>query len=161
MILHRVRQVREASLGPDAADLAVARDYLAGDLLALFGAQEPRDQRHSARTARWLLERGHAGDHDLLVAALLHDAGKGAQRTRDRIVHVVTDWLPEPLVAGEASRFEMRRALARSRAHSERGADLLAGAGASPRVIELTRLHHRPPGRDAMLALLQRADAAT
>ena len=160
-MLQRVRQVRDASLGPDPDDLALVRDYLAGDLLALFGAQEPRDQRHSARTARWLLERGHGADHDLLVAALLHDAGKGAQRTRDRIVHVVTGWLPQPLVADEASRFEMRRALARSRAHSERGAGLLVSAGASARVVELTRLHHRPPGRDAMLALLQRADAAT
>ena len=52
-------------------------------------------------------------------------------------------------------------ALARSRAHSELGAELLTAAGASPRVAELTRLHHRPAGRDAMLALLQRADAAT
>ena len=160
-MLDRVRQVREASIGPDAADLALARELLGGDLLALFGAQEPRDQRHSAGTARWLLERGHDGDHDLLVAALLHDAGKGEQRTRDRVAHVLTEWLPEALVAGEDSSFEMRRALARSRAHSERGAELLIAAGASPRVVELTRLHHRPPGRDAMLALLQRADGAT
>lgn len=160
-MLHRVRQVREASLLPSAAELALAREYLAGDLLALFAAQEPRDQRHSARTASWLLERGHDSDHDLLVAALLHDAGKGGQRTRDRVVHVITEWLPAPVVAGEASRFQMRRALARSRAHSDLGAELLTAAGASPRVAELTRLHHRPAGRDAMLALLQRADAAT
>ncbi len=160
-MLDRVRQVREASIGPDADDLALAREFLGGELLVVFDAQEPRDQRHSAGTARWLIEHGHASDHDLLVAALLHDAGKGTQRTRDRVVHVLTEWLPEPLVAAEASRFEMRRALARSRAHSERGAELLVAAGASPRVVELTRLHHRPAGRDAMLALLQRADAAT
>lgn len=161
-MLHRVRQVREASLGPDASDLALAREYLAGDLLTLFGAQEPRDQRHSAATAHWLIERGYDDDHDLLVAALLHDTGKGAQRTRDRVAHVFTGWIPAgPLAAAGTSRFEMRRALARSRAHSALGAELLAAAGASPRVIELTRLHHRPPERDAMLALLQRADAAT
>ena len=161
-MLHRVRQVREASVPPSVDDLALARECLAGDLLALFSAQEPRDQRHSAGTARWLIERGHDAGHDLLVAALLHDAGKGSQRTRDRIAHVLTDWLAAgPVVAAEASRFEMRRALARSRVHSELGAQLLVNAGASPRVIELTRLHHRPPGGDAMLALLQRADAAT
>lgn len=160
-MLHRVRQVREASVPPSADDLALAREVLAGDLLALFHGQEPRDQRHSANTARWLLERGHGDDHDLLVAALLHDAGKGAQRTRDRVVHVLTEWLPEALVAEQDSRFDVRRALARSRAHSELGAGLLVAAGASPRVVELTRLHHRPAGRDAMLALLQRADAAT
>ena len=160
-MLHRVRQVREASVPPSADDLALARDVLPGDLLTLFHGQEPRDQRHSANTARWLLERGHDDDHDLLVAALLHDAGKGAQRTRDRVVHVLTEWLPDTLVAGKDSRFEVCRAVARSRAHSEIGADLLVAAGASPRVVELTRLHHRPAGRDAMLALLQRADAAT
>ena len=160
-MLDRVRQVREASIGPDAADLELARDLLGGDLLALFGAQEPRDQRHSAGTTRWLLERGHDADHDLLVAALLHDAGKGRQRTRDRVAHVLTEWLPPAFVADADSRFEMRRAIARSRAHSERGAELLVAAEASPRVVELTRLHHRPAEGDAMLALLQRADGAT
>ncbi len=160
-MLHRVRQVREASVPPSADDLALAREVLTGDLLALFHGQEPRDQRHSVNTARWLLERGHDGDPDLLVAALLHDAGKGPQRTRDRVVHVLSGWLPESVVGAEGSRFEMRRALARSRAHSEIGADLLVAAGAAPRAVELTRLHHRPAGRDAMLALLQRADAAT
>ncbi len=160
-MLQRVRQVSEASRAPDAADLALARGYLSGDLLALFHTQTPRDQRHSAGTARWLIERGHDRDHDLLVAALLHDVGKGSQRTRDRVAHVLTEWLPASLVAAGASRFEMRRAIARSRAHSDLGAGLLVAAGASPRVVELTRLHHRPAGRDAMLALLQRADAAT
>lgn len=158
-MLARVRQFREASLEPDADDLALAREYLADDLLALFAAQAPRDQRHSARTARWLLERGHDGNPDLLVAALLHDVGKGAQRTRDRVAHVVTGRLPGVGAAG--SRFEMRRAIARSRAHSKRGAELLTEAGAGERVIDWTRRHHRPAGRDAMLALLQRADGAT
>ncbi len=161
-MLDRVRQVREASLGPDAHDLELARDCLTSDLLALFTAQEPRDQRHAAGTARWLIERGHDRDHDLLVAALVHDVGKGSQRTRDRVAHVVTGWVRVGAgVAAPASRFEMRRAIARSRAHSEHGADLLVAAGASPRVVELTRLHHRSAGQDAMLALLQRADAAT
>lgn len=158
-MLERVRQFREASLGPDDADLALAREYLADDLLALFAAQAPRDQRHSAGTARWLLERGHDGNRDLLVAALLHDIGKGAQRTRDRVAHVTMAWLPVAASAG--SRFEMRRAIARSRAHSERGAELLTEAGAPERVVDWTRRHHRPAGRDAMLALLQRADGAT
>ena len=161
-MLERVRQFREASLPPDANDLALARGCLDGELLALFAAQEPRDQRHSAGTARWLLERGHGGDRDLLVAALLHDAGKGRQRTRDRVAHVLAGWLRVgAAAAADGSRLEMRRAIARSRAHGEIGARLLAAAGASARAVELTRLHHRPAGDDAMLALLQRADAAT
>ena len=161
-MLDRVRQFREASLPPAPADLALARELLEGDLLACFAAQEPRDQRHAAATARWLIDRGHDGDRDLLVAALLHDAGKGRQRTRDRVAHVLTGWLcAGAAAASDGSRFEMRRAIARSRAHSELGAELLATAGASARAVELTRLHHHAAGGDAMLALLQRADAAT
>jgi hypothetical protein len=57
------------------------------------------------------------------------------------------------------SRFEIRRALARSAAHSERGAELLVTAGASERVVGLTRAHHSPPAGDPVLALLQQADA--
>ena len=161
-MLDRVRQFREASLVPDAEDLAVAHEYLAGPLFTLWEGQGPRDQRHSAGTARWLLERGHDDDHDLLVAALLHDIGKGQQRTRDRVAHVVTGWLRVgDLVAVEGSSTVMRAAIARSRTHSERGADAMAEVGAPAGAIELTRLHHRHPGANAMLALLQRADAAT
>lgn len=161
-MLDRVRQFREASLGPSAEDLAVARDYLSPARLALFEGQAPRDQRHSAGTARWLLERGHDDDHDLLVAALLHDIGKGQQRTRDRVAHVVAGWFHVgALVAAEGSAIAMRAAIARSRTHSELGAEAMAAVRAPERAIELTRLHHRDPGANAMLALLQRADAAT
>ena len=156
----RVRQFREASLGPSASDLELARTYLSEPLLDLFRAQEPRDQRHAAETARWLLERRH-DDDDLIVAALLHDVGKGEQRTRDRVAHVVATWLGAGRVlAAQDSSVAVRRAVARSRRHSALGAELLTRAGASPRAITLTRLHHRAPGADGMLALLQRADAA-
>ncbi len=161
-MLDRVRQFREASLGPCEEDLALAREHLPPALLALFEAQGPRDQRHSAGTARWLLERGHDDDPELLVAALLHDVGKGQQRTRDRVAHVVAGWFQVgALVAAEGSAIAMRAAIARSRTHSERGAEAMAAIGAPEGAIELTRLHHRDPGANAMLALLQRADAAT
>ena len=161
-MLGRVRQFREASLVPSAEDLALARECLAPALFGLFEAQRPRDQRHGAGTARWLLERGHDDVHDLLVAALLHDIGKGQQRTRDRVAHVVAGWFHVGgLIAAEGSAIAMRAAIARSRVHGERGAEVMAALRAPERAIELTRLHHRDPGANAMLALLQRADAAT
>ncbi|GAB4326658.1 MAG: hypothetical protein Kow0010_09840 [Dehalococcoidia bacterium] len=58
-----------------------------------------------------------------------------------------------------SSRFELRRAIARSVDHARIGAALLHEAGASLRVVDLTRLHHESPGEDGMLALLQQADA--
>lgn len=155
----RVRQFRDASRGPTAEDLALARRFVPPAFWKLFAGQSPRDQRHAARTAAWLLNRGH-DDPDLVLAALLHDIGKGHQRKRDRVAYVVAGWLrTDRRVGSPASRLELRRAIARSARHAEAGAALLEAAGAPARVVELTRLHHVPPGEDGMLALLQRADA--
>jgi len=157
----RIRQFREARAKPTNADLTLARTYLDGTLLDLFQAQEPRDVVHGARAARWLLERGYE-DRELLQAALLHDVGKGNQRTRDRVVYVIAGRLRlAEALATRGRRTRMGQAVARSLRHSEAGAILLDEAGASPRVIELTRLHHSKPGGDGMLAVLQEADAAS
>lgn len=157
----RIRQFREASRLPSATDYALAREILAGPLFALFEAQHPRDIIHSAATANWLVQRGHH-DHDLLAAALLHDIGKGEQRRVDRVGYVVAGELRlAGLLADERSPFAFRRALARSLTHSTRGAGTLERAGAPARVVELTRLHHSDPGRDAILRLLQVADSAS
>ena len=158
----RVRQFREATKLPSPEDFALAAEaQLAGPLLDLFRQQHPRDIVHAAATARWLIERGHT-DPELIAAALLHDVGKGHQRRRDRAGYVLANAVRgAKLLAGPGSRFEFRRALARGLAHSESGARALADAGASPRVVDLTRRHHSPPGSDTMLALLHEADAAS
>jgi hypothetical protein len=156
----RFRQFREAGRKPSEADVALAGSHLLEPLLGLFLGQHPRDIVHAAATARWLIERGH-DDPDLIAAALLHDVGKGHQRRADRVVYVVAARLRlANLIAAPRSRFETRRAVARSLSHSETSAELLMLAGASGRVVELTRGHHSPPGPDTMLALLQQADAA-
>jgi len=160
-VLHRARQFFEAGARPGAGDLELASRFLEGELLALFEAQHPRDVVHAAATARWLLARGH-DDPELVCAALLHDVGKGQQRRADRVAHVLVSAMGLGTVAADAgARLEIRRALARSRAHAEAGAALLAKAGAAGRTVELTRLHHAPPGGDPVLALLQEADGAS
>ncbi|MGE5595181.1 MAG: HD domain-containing protein [Hyphomicrobiales bacterium] len=157
----RIRQFRDAGRPPTVDDYAIAAPYLDGPLLELFRAQHPRDIVHSAATARWLLDRGY-DDPDLIAAALLHDIGKGHQRRFDRVAYVVAGKLRvASLLGSPGSRFEVRRAIARSLAHSERGVALLRAAGASERVVDLTARHHRPPGDDRVLALLQQADAAS
>lgn len=156
----RLRQFRQASILPTSADFELASRYLSGELFALFRAQHPRDVVHSAATASWLLECGHT-DNDLIVAGLLHDVGKGQQRRVDRVAWVLASYVGlVNRVAGPISRFEMRRAMARTARHSDDGARILLQAGAPARVAELTRLHHTPPGTDRVLALLQQADAA-
>jgi putative nucleotidyltransferase with HDIG domain len=161
MIAHRIRQFREAGIPPCNADFDVGRAWLAPPLFALFAAQHPRDIVHSANTARWLLDRGH-DDPDLVTTALLHDVGKGPQRPMDRSIYVLTGHARLARVLGSsASRFELRRAVARTLTHSETGAHALREAGASARVVDLTARHHGPAGDDRVLALLQQADAAS
>jgi hypothetical protein len=160
VIADRIRQFRHAGGHPVEADYALARDWLSPPLVELFEGQHPRDIVHSANTARWLLERGH-DDPDLVAAALVHDVGKGEQRRLDRTVYVLACHARCAHALGAtSSRFEVRRAVARTLAHSETGAFALEVAGASGRVVELTLRHHESAGDDPMLALLQEADAA-
>jgi putative nucleotidyltransferase with HDIG domain len=160
-MLRRVRQFRDASIAPSIDDFALAREWLSLPLLALFERQHPRDVVHTANTARWLLARGHR-DSNLIAAALLHDAGKGQQRRRDRVAVVVAQWVRlQRIAASPSSRIEMRRAAYRSIVHSAVGADHLRTAGAPGHVVELVRKHHAKAGDDGMLALLQQADAAS
>jgi len=161
-IRDRVRQFREANLAPGPDDLALARHVIGdGALLELFLRQTPRDIRHAAATARWLTGRGHLED-ELVTAALLHDVGKGMQRRCDRVAWVIAQGLRLERVAASAdSGLECRRAMARTANHAVNGAELLASAGAPARVVDLTRRHHSAPEGDAMLALLQAADAAS
>jgi putative nucleotidyltransferase with HDIG domain len=157
----RIRQFREANRPPAAEDFALARQFLEDTLLRMFEAQHPRDIRHGAATARWLLDRGH-DDHGLILAALLHDIGKGEQRPMDRVIYVLASasWTAG-LLARTDSKVTLRRAVHRSLHHSEMGAEMLAAAGAPPPVSELTRLHHVPTAGTGVLALLQQADAAS
>jgi HD domain len=158
-VIQRLRQFRDARVGPSPADYELAGRWPQPPLFALFAAQHPRDVVHSARTARWLLARG-CEDGAVLIAALLHDIAKGEQRRRDRVAHVV---LSATRITGadRRSRFEMRRALARSAGHAEAGAARLRQAGAPERSVALTLRHHAPPGDDRVLALLQEADGAS
>lgn len=156
----RVTQFRDAGAQPTERDLAFASARLTPGAFKLFLAQHPRDIVHSVNTARWLVSRGY-DNADLLAAALLHDVGKGHQRRLDRVAYVVSEWLNLERLAGDhRSRSEIRRALARSRDHSEAGAQLVREAGVSERIIELILNHHAEADGDAMLALLQQADAA-
>ena len=158
---HRIRQFMQAGARPAPADFDLARRFLNDPLMRLFEGQHPRDVVHSAGTARWLLARGH-NDPGLIVAALLHDVAKGRQRRFDRAAYVLLDTAGLSAAAADSSsRFEARRALARTRSHSHRGAEVLAEAGAPPLAVDLTLRHHDSGFPDPVLALLQQADAAS
>ena len=87
--LYRSRQVLHA-LRPriDPIDLAFARSLLTDAERALFDAMERRDQRHAIAVLTKV--RAHTEDHDVLIAALLHDCGKGAVPVWLRIMKVMS-----------------------------------------------------------------------
>ena len=70
--------------------------------LQLFLAMRSRDRRHAAETMRYAAEiaaeHGAKPSDALLVAALLHDVGKGQLRIEDRVLYVVLRALSLDLV---------------------------------------------------------------
>jgi hypothetical protein len=126
--------------------------------LALFDAMPTADQRHGLDVLATLRASGTA-DPDLLLAGLLHDAGKG--RTVG-LWHRVA-WSLGERYGSWVWRLARRlpgftEALERMRDHAERSADLAAGAGCSPRTVELIRNQADPDDADG--AVLRLADEA-
>jgi hypothetical protein len=149
----KVRQfrshVRARVRSEERAGLA---DWLTAEQLALFDSMHIADRRHGLDVVATLRNEGVADD-DLLVAGLLHDAGKGPTGVWPRVAHalgqaygswvwrlaaVVPSWRPE---------------LERLRDHAEASARLADDAGCSPRTVELIRHQDAPVDPDAGRAL--------
>lgn len=143
---YRVRQFlrgMRSLLSPDEA--ARVRALLTDAELRLFLQMEPRDRRQAVDVMHWLERRTQPSD-DLLVAALLHDAGKGVLNVWDRVAFVLLEALSPTLVDRLADEYgpRWRRALWMLRHHARLGAELLAAAGTRPRVVELVARHDEP-----------------
>lgn len=98
-------------------------------------------------------------DPDLLVAGLLHDAGKGDTGVWPRVAYSLGDrygaWIPRVAVVMPG----FRSALERLRTHAETSASLAAAAGCSVRTVELIRHQERPTDPE-LGELLRIADEA-
>jgi hypothetical protein len=141
-----------------AAEREELAGWLAARQLRLFDWMHVADRRHGLDVVAYLQKAG-VEDLDLLVAGLLHDAGKGP---RVRLVHRVAWSLGQKY--GEwvwsASRHmpTFQVGLTRLRDHSARSADLAREAGCSARTIELIRNQEVPT--DTAGRLLLAADEA-
>jgi hypothetical protein len=139
----------------ERAELAA---WLTSAQLGLFDAMPAADRRHGLGVVATLRSCGES-DPDLLLAGLLHDAGKGPtvgvwHRVAWSLGERYGSWvwrLVRPL-PGFAT------ALERMRDHAERSADLAQAAGCSPRTVELIRHQAAPEDRDG--AVLRLADEA-
>jgi hypothetical protein len=155
----KVRQFRahlQASVAQgERAELAA---WLTPAQLELFDGMHVADRRHGLDVAA-TLRAGSVSDREVLLAGLLHDAGKGRIGVWPRVAYALGQaygpWVWR--TAGILPAF--RRALAVLHAHAETSATLAAGAGCSPRTVELIRHQDAPIDPDAG-RLLQLADEA-
>jgi hypothetical protein len=116
------------------------------------------DRRHGLDVVAYLRAEG-VDDADLLMAALLHDSGKGPHV---RLVHRVAWSLGQKYGEGiwtlSSHMPTFRAGLARLREHAARSADLAREAGCSARTVELIRNEETPT--DDAGRLLLAADEA-
>jgi hypothetical protein len=111
--------------------------------LALFDSMHVADRRHGLDVVA-SLRAERVTEHGVLLAGLLHDAGKGHTGVWPRVafalagsygqwILTVTRWLP-----GFAA------ALERLRTHAETSAELAAAAGCPARTVGLIRFQDAP-----------------
>lgn len=159
---YRARQLRRTlSPGITDNDRREAQSVLSDDLYALFAAMQTADQRHCLDVYRKLSAEGEA-DPDVLVAALIHDAGKGGDsarhiRTWHRVAYVVLGALPpaalDRLARGDGGLGHLHR-------HGEATLRLVRSAGASERIAGLIEVMESRRGDDARAVRLIAADDA-
>jgi hypothetical protein len=156
--------VRPGSIGWWAAKVRQARRHLSARMsprerrevaawvrpteLAIFDGMHVADRRHGLDVVATLRADG-VSDLEVLVAGLLHDAGKGDTSILPRVIYSLSaaygdwvgwsvGWLPG-----------MGASLARLRAHAETSARMAADAGCSHRTVELIRWQDAPRDPDA------------
>ena len=155
----KVRQFRahlRAAVG--SAERSGLDGWLSEPQLRLFDGMHVADRRHGLDVVSTLRAEG-VTDRDVLLAGLLHDAGKGQTGVWPRVAYSLGEvygpwvWRLAGVVPG------YRASLTRLRGHAEVSAALAAAAGCSPRTVELIRHQDAPIDPDAG-RLLQLADEA-
>ena len=122
--------------------------WLSPAQLAVFDGMHVADRRHGLDVVAALRVAGET-DAEVLLAGLLHDAGKGDAGMVPRIVHALGQagmgWVAT-LVGWWPG---MRPTLRRLRDHAELSARMAEGAGCSERTVELIRWQDDPRDPEA------------
>jgi len=141
-----------------------AAQVLGTQLTPLFESMSARDQRHCFDVYRTLVDY-RCRDHHTLLAALLHDAGKGrlaGARVRlwHRVAYVTLAGIAPSVLKRLANpdRRGGKGGLASLYHHCERGAVVAEALGAPAEVVDLIRRHEDAGEADERLRLLRMAD---
>ena len=157
----RVRQFARYATGRvTAAERDRLRDWLTLEQLDLFDSMHRADRRHGLDVVDALRRAGHT-NHDLLLAGLLHDSGKG----RDLHVWHRVGWSLREHYGERVGRLLARLpgfapAFKTLAGHADRSAELALAAGCSELTAELIR-HQADPTDELLGAALRLADEAS
>ena len=123
--------------------------------LEVFDAMHVADQRHGLDVVRTLRADG-VTDPEVLIAGLLHDAGKGGTGVWPRVAYSLAQAYGPVIWRGARVLPGVQSSLERLRDHAETSAGMAAAAGCSPRTVELIRHQDAPidpvAGRQLQLA---------
>jgi hypothetical protein len=140
----RTRQFRahlRASVAP--RERAALAAWISPAQLALFDSMHVADRRHGLDVVASLRADG-ATDPDVLIAGLLHDAGKGDTSVWPRVAYTLGARYGSWIWTVSARLPGFRPALQRLRAHAETSASLATTAGCSARTVALIRDQDAP-----------------
>ena len=147
-ILYRAGQFwRALTADPIQVDLAQARRLLSPSMMEVFLRLQPGEQAHSLWVFNQFCSQGET-NHDLLVAALMHDVGKTCQSLKlwERVWIVLGKGLFQQLANkwGMMKPNVWRRPFWVSENHAAWGAEMASQAGASPLSVSMIKRHHEP-----------------
>lgn len=140
----RARQFRahlRANVAP--RERAALVPWITPAQLACFDTMHVADRRHGLDVVASLRAEGVA-EPDVLIAGLIHDAGKGDTGVGARVAYTLGTRYGRWIWGGAAVVPGYRSALERLRTHAETSAAIAAEAGCSPRTVELIRNQDAP-----------------
>jgi hypothetical protein len=166
-LAYRSRQFWNALFGPRKHLKSESLSYLSPSQQQLFRRMQSSEQAHAFQLLKSLETAGQV-QPDLLAAALLHDVGKilHPMTVFDRVIVVLGKRLFPRWARrwAESAPKGLRLPFVVAENHAQWGAELAAGAGATPLTVELIRRHQEEPFQapssqtERLLAALQAAD---
>ena len=122
---------------------AALATWITPEQLALFDSMHVADRRHGLDVAA-SLRAERVTEPDVLLAGLLHDAGKGDTGVWPRVAHALASRHGQWIAAVGRRLPGLGAPMERLRTHASTSAELAAAAGCPARTVELIRYQDAP-----------------